>query len=161
MTPKNLTRRRLLLQRLLEFLEQPDVFNGDDGLVGEGFQELDLRRGEGTHLGTTCAQCSNEFPLLTKGNGQEGAPVADSTPRREIALRRTSGIWSVPCSRIQRIRGSSILISTCGSVSNQNEPAEPTCPPRGAAAPRHRSHKPLPRSRRWRRAPAARPSASG
>ena len=30
-----------------QFLEQPDVLNGDHGLVGESFEELDLRRGKG------------------------------------------------------------------------------------------------------------------
>ena len=53
MTPKNFARRRLLLQRFLEFLEQPHVLDGDHGLVGEGFEQLDLRRGEGAHLGAT------------------------------------------------------------------------------------------------------------
>ena len=66
---QDLTRRSLLLQRFLEFLEQPHVLDGDHRLVGEGFEELDLRRGEGAHLGATCDQCSNEFPLLTKGSG--------------------------------------------------------------------------------------------
>ncbi|TKS58071.1 MAG: hypothetical protein EWM72_03244 [Nitrospira sp.] len=33
---QNLTGRGLLLQRLLEFLEQSHVLNGDDGLIGEG-----------------------------------------------------------------------------------------------------------------------------
>ena len=65
---QDLARRRLLLQRLLEFLEQPHVLDGDHRLVGEGFKKLDLRRGEGAHLGATRDQCSNEFPLLTKGN---------------------------------------------------------------------------------------------
>ena len=36
MTP-NLTRRRLLFQRLLEFLEQPHVLESDNRLVREGF----------------------------------------------------------------------------------------------------------------------------
>ena len=71
MTPKNLARRGLLLQRFLEFLKQPHVLDGDHGLVGEGFEKFDLRRGKGAHLGATCDQCSNEFPLLTKGNGQK------------------------------------------------------------------------------------------
>ena len=58
----------------VEFLlEQPHVLDGDHRLVGEGFEELDLRRGEGAHLGSTCVQRSNEFPLLTKGSGQKGA----------------------------------------------------------------------------------------
>ena len=61
---------------LIQFFEQADVLDGDHGLVGEGFEELDLRRGEGAHLDATRVQCSNEFPLLTKGNGQEGAPAA-------------------------------------------------------------------------------------
>ena len=66
---QDLTRRRLLLQRFLEFLEQPHILDGDHRLVGEGFKKLDLRRGEGAHLGATCVQYSNEFPLLTKGSG--------------------------------------------------------------------------------------------
>ena len=36
---KNLTRRGLLLQRLLELVEQPDILDGDHRLVGEGLQE--------------------------------------------------------------------------------------------------------------------------
>ena len=35
MTLKNLRRRRLLLQRLPQFVEQPRVLDGDDGLGGE------------------------------------------------------------------------------------------------------------------------------
>ena len=34
-----------------ELLEQPDVLDGDHSLVGKGFKELDLRRGERTYLG--------------------------------------------------------------------------------------------------------------
>ena len=32
---------------------KPHILDGDDSLIGEGFQQLDLRRGEGTHLGAT------------------------------------------------------------------------------------------------------------
>ena len=67
---QDFTRRRLLFQRLLEFVEQPHVLDGDHRLVGEGFEELDLRRGEGAHLDATRAEYSNQFTLLTKGNGQ-------------------------------------------------------------------------------------------
>src|SRR5262245_6252251 len=63
---QNLARGCLLLQRLFEFLEQPNVLNGDDGLICESFQELDLRRGERAHLGATRSQVSNEFLLLAK-----------------------------------------------------------------------------------------------
>ena len=51
--PKDLARRRLLLQRLgeiaitdLEFLEEADVLDGDDGLVGERLEERGLGVGE-------------------------------------------------------------------------------------------------------------------
>ena len=47
MTPKNFTRRSLLFQRLLEFLEQPHVLNGNHRLVGKGFKQLDLCWSEG------------------------------------------------------------------------------------------------------------------
>ena len=42
--------------RFLEFLEQPHVLDGDHRLVGEGFEQLDLRRSEGAHLDATGAQ---------------------------------------------------------------------------------------------------------
>ena len=54
---EHLGRRRLMLQRLAqfcvalaEFLEQPDVLDGDDRLVGEGFEQFDLLVCEGTNL---------------------------------------------------------------------------------------------------------------
>ena len=34
---QDFTRRRLLLQRFLEFLEQPHVLDGDHRLIGESF----------------------------------------------------------------------------------------------------------------------------
>ena len=37
----------------LQLLEQPDVLDGNYSLVGESLQKLDLRRGEGAHLGAT------------------------------------------------------------------------------------------------------------
>ena len=50
---EHLGRRRLMLQRLAqfrvalaEFLEQAHVLDGDDGLVGEGFEKGDLLVGE-------------------------------------------------------------------------------------------------------------------
>jgi len=72
---QNLARSSLLRQcfsqvmvTLLQLLKQPHVLNGDHGLIGKGFKELDLRWGEGTHFDPTCGQGSNEFPLLAKGN---------------------------------------------------------------------------------------------
>src|SRR5262249_33918032 len=39
---KHFRRSRLLLQRLPQLAKQPRVLNGDDGLVGEGLDQLDL-----------------------------------------------------------------------------------------------------------------------
>ena len=54
---EHLGRCRLMLQgltqfrvALLQFLEQPDVLDGDDRLVGEGFEQLDLLVAERTNL---------------------------------------------------------------------------------------------------------------
>src|SRR5262245_43814623 len=45
--------RRLLFQRLIEFLEQSYILDGDDSLVSKSFKQFDLRRGEGAHLSAT------------------------------------------------------------------------------------------------------------
>ena len=95
----------------LQFLEQPDVFDRDHRLVGEGFEQFDLRRGEGAHLHATRGQYANQFLMLAKGNGQVGAAVDDGTHVGKSFCAWTSGRWSAPCSRIQRYCGSSVLIS--------------------------------------------------
>ena len=91
---ENVTRRRLLLQRFgeiavfrFQLVEQADVLDGNDGLIGEGLEQLDLRRGERAHLDATCGQSSNEFPLLTKGNRQVGAPAAGGHDLEIVPLR--------------------------------------------------------------------------
>ena len=55
---EHLRRCRLMLQgfsqfgiALLDLLEQPDVFDSDDGLVGEGLEKSDLLATERTDLG--------------------------------------------------------------------------------------------------------------
>ena len=53
---ENFTRRSLLLQRLLEFIKQPNIFDGNDRLVSKSFEELELRRGEGAHFGAARIQ---------------------------------------------------------------------------------------------------------
>ena len=54
---EQLAGRRLLLEgdpqlavARLQFLEQADVFDGDDGLIGEGLEQLDLLVAEGADL---------------------------------------------------------------------------------------------------------------
>src|SRR5262245_16297533 len=75
---------------LLQFFEQSNIFDSDHRLVGESFKQLDLSRSEGPHVGATCAQRSNEFPLLTKGSGQVGTPGGESrkleTPNLRLVL---------------------------------------------------------------------------
>src|SRR5262245_24848863 len=71
---EDLACRSLLLQRLLEFVEQPNVLNGNHCLISEGFKQLDLRRGKGAHLEAACSKCSNKFSLQPKGRAQVGAP---------------------------------------------------------------------------------------
>ena len=38
----------------LSSLKQPYVLDGDHRLIREGFEQLDLRRSKGAHLGATC-----------------------------------------------------------------------------------------------------------
>jgi hypothetical protein len=55
-----------MLQRLAQFcialfnlLEQPHIFDGDDGLVGKGFEKIDLLIGERTDFGPANADATN------------------------------------------------------------------------------------------------------
>jgi hypothetical protein len=48
--PQDLSRRRLLFEGLFRLVEQAHVLDGDDGLVGEGLEHLDLLVGEGAHV---------------------------------------------------------------------------------------------------------------
>ena len=57
---EHLGRCRLMLQgfaqfcvALLEFFEQPDVLDGDHGLIGKGFKKRDLFIGKRTRFSTT------------------------------------------------------------------------------------------------------------
>src|SRR5262249_32845175 len=70
---QNFTCCRLLLHRFAQLLVQLHVLNRTDGLVSEGFYQLNLDRGKRTHLDATSTQRSNKFPLLTKRNDQDGA----------------------------------------------------------------------------------------
>ncbi len=80
---KNLARGRLLLQGLsqvpvagLQLLEQPDVLDGDDGLVGKGLEQGDLPFCEGSSLGATKVNGAEGDPFSHHGHGtgSSGAP---------------------------------------------------------------------------------------
>src|SRR5262249_6537476 len=64
----------------------------------ESFEEFDLRRREGAHLGATRGQCSNEIAFLTKRNRQEGAQAANHTQIGEITL--SADIGNVQCAML-------------------------------------------------------------
>src|SRR4029434_3559996 len=69
-----------------QFLEEPNVLDGDYCLRSKRLQKLDLRRRERAHLHATRKQSSNKFALLKKGNTQIGAKYAAGPQRWEIIL---------------------------------------------------------------------------
>src|SRR5262245_20473503 len=68
---QDLTRRRLLFQRLLRLVEQPNVLNGDNRLVGEGLEERDLVVGKWSRLATANAQCPDDMTLVQQRYDQQ------------------------------------------------------------------------------------------
>ena len=126
MTPKISLVAVCCSKRLLEFVEQPHILDSDHGLVGKGFEELDLRRGEGAYLDATCVQGSNEFSLLTKGNDQEGARAAERNPTWKIVLRADVG--NVERAMLAHPAKPWLIDTDLGAINrvwDQNEPAEP------------------------------------
>ena len=79
--------RRLLRERFLEvarlglhLLEQPHVLDGDDGLIGEGLDELDLARREGAGLGPR--QRENADRLSSRISGTPSMARTSPSARR-------------------------------------------------------------------------------
>jgi hypothetical protein len=83
--PEDLGGRRLLLERLLRLVEQPDVLDRDDRLGGEDLQELDLPIGERPNFGPPDANRPDGLGPAEQRNG-ERCPVAQR-PRKRAALR--------------------------------------------------------------------------
>ena len=82
---EHLGRCRLMLQglaqfcvALLEFLEQPHVLDGDHGLVGEGFKQLDLLFGKGSNFGAANHDRpnGNTFTQQRRGKNTSETPAA-------------------------------------------------------------------------------------
>ena len=68
--PQHLSRCRLMFQglaqfriALLNFLEQPDVLDGDDSLSGKGLKQFDLLLGERSYLRSANEDGSDRSPL--------------------------------------------------------------------------------------------------
>ena len=81
---ENLTRRCLLLQCFLEFLEQPHVLDGDDRLVGEGFEKPNLLFSERFHFCTPDENRSDGNTFSEKWCAEHGAaPITGGTRFRE------------------------------------------------------------------------------
>ena len=75
---QDLARRRLLLEGFgqlaipaLELLEQPDVLDGDHGLVGEGLHQLDLLVGERPDLRPSDHENTDDRGFPQHGDGQD------------------------------------------------------------------------------------------
>ena len=68
----------------LQLLEQADVLDGDDGLVGEGLEELDLRVGEGPGRVRATKITPMTCPSRTIGTPRQAAVAA--RPRRALLL---------------------------------------------------------------------------
>jgi hypothetical protein len=54
-------------------LEQPDVLDSDDGLVGKGFEEIDLLVGERIDYRTTNENRSNRNTFAYQWHGKLGS----------------------------------------------------------------------------------------
>src|SRR5688572_6885485 len=62
---EDFARGSLLFQRFLQFGEQPDVFDGDDCLIGEGFEKSDLLVGKWADFGSA-NQNSSDCDVFAK-----------------------------------------------------------------------------------------------
>ena len=102
-----------LLGSLVQFLEQPHVLNGDHRLVGEGFQQLDLLRGKGTHLSrrTLSGVRWLPSPVTAKREQSENTRFVDPELASGISFSTAadiSGHVSVPARRTQCGRWGSV-----------------------------------------------------
>src|SRR5688500_18091389 len=86
---QHLADRRLLLQRLLGFVEEANVLDRDYRLVGEGVEQADLRLAEGTYFPAIDDHAADHRCVLKQRHGEEGARAEflDSGNAQRIALR--------------------------------------------------------------------------
>src|SRR5262245_29795959 len=108
---KNFARRRLLFQGLselavafLQLLKQPDILDGDDGLVGERFEKSDLLVGERANLKSQNIDNPNGNTFTQQWNGQTGpnAQAMDGMPDiRPILFTFGPDVVSMNCLPIE------------------------------------------------------------
>ena len=117
-SPQDLARRRLLLERFgevavarLQLLEQPDVLDGDDRLVGEGLEQRDLLVREGPGLLPTLMITPPRSPSRSMGTASvcaslrraRSAAVLAIGDRRDMHHRLRSGWHARQRSRVGRV----------------------------------------------------------
>ena len=88
--PEDVGGSGLLLQRFAQLVEQPRVLDGDDGLVGEVADQLDLLVGERPHLLSIDADRADQLILLEHRHvSRVRAPPSSAiaTPRVSLSLR--------------------------------------------------------------------------
>ena len=66
-------RLRQLLCPCLHLVEQPDIFDRDHGLIGEGLQQRDLLFGERIHFGAAKRDRSNTLTFAQQRHAQNGS----------------------------------------------------------------------------------------
>src|SRR5215472_1220746 len=87
---ENLRRRGLLLQRLAQLVEQAGTLDGDDGLLGEIANQLDLIVGERLRLLAVDKDGADKLVVLEHRHGNESSRAGD---RRELG--RGEARWHV------------------------------------------------------------------
>ena len=85
--------RGLLLQRLPQFIEQPRVLDGDDGLSGEALHECDLLASEGAHFRSVDADGTDQFIVFEHRHCDKAARAGH--PDEELRVPRVSLIGRV------------------------------------------------------------------
>ena len=94
---------------LAQFVEQSRILDGDDCLVGEGLDQLDLLVGEGLHLVAVDDEYADRRLSRKHGNAEHCASAPDvyAGDHHRIAfgislLVRTSRTWTSPSGPIAR-----------------------------------------------------------
>ena len=103
---QDLARRRLLLERLVRLVEQPDVLDRDDRLSGEGLQERDLLLGEWPDHGSANHNDADRHAFSQQGH------------RKLRPVRRTIGaaVPRVSAYSVSRSASTSGMCTAAGST---------------------------------------------
>src|SRR5215813_15318548 len=80
---QDISRCRLLLQRVPQFVEQPRILNGDDGLVGKRRYQLDLLFRKWFRRGLSDEDDADDVVLAQERNAECGTITGDLLRRSE------------------------------------------------------------------------------